>query len=142
MMSIIEYVKVIIKKEFFQSILVWATLSLPILYVFKFITGAFIRGELNPTGINLIEIIKILTYEIVVLIILGLLLYTALKNNWEKLGLTNFILKVTYLSFILLFIYIFEYIIIAIGAEHAIGYIPTILILIIPLLIKNNPAPN
>jgi hypothetical protein len=143
MVDIFEDDKMIFKKEVFLSILGWSVLGYAFILVLNLI-GVFILGlgaESDNLGLMVSSLgLGLLFFTLIPSLILAIIFYVALKKNWQKFGLIKYKFKITYLSYIFVFMMIFDVILNLILTGKLklpqFGLLSLIILFIIPGLIK------
>lgn len=143
MSDIFEDDKMIFKKEIFLSVLSWSVLGFALILILNLI-GIFIidpgikleSTELESSTFGL----GLLFFTLIPTLLLGIIFYIALKNNWRRFGFIKYKFKLTYLTYILIFIILFDFILnLIITGQFELpkfGLLSLIMLFLIPLLIK------
>jgi hypothetical protein len=146
MADIFEDDKMIFKKDIFLSVLKWSVLGYAFISVLNLI-GIFIFGlgmtsdstQLKLTALGL----GLLFFTLIPTLIISIIFSIALKRNWQRFGLVKYRFKLTYLSYIFLFIFVFDIILNLIASKQfklpQFGLLSLILLFIIPGLVKTKP---
>ena len=144
MIDLFEDDKIILRKEVFLSVLFWSAFNYVIIFIIN-IVGLFILGLGLKTkaGLPLSSLgsAGLLFLAVLPNLILGTIFYIALNKNWKPFKLLKYKFKVSYLAYMLLFMFIYDVVINLIITKQFMwpqfGLVALIIMFIIPTLIKN-----